>query len=403
MAEFTDLTLTNIGYALQIKAQGGTKLQFTRVALGNGVLPSGTQLNTLTALISEKQSSAISNLSVGGKSVQIKANFSNKNLTENYYLRELGIFANDPDQGEILYAVANAGDAADYMPAYDGAETIEQVFTIDLSVGNAANVTAIFAESIYVLKAGDTMTGPLILSGDPSTDLEAATKGYIDNLIKEAVNKADPLGVCKEFYDVELPERHLWANGGTIGDESSGATGRANDDVIDLFKVLWKSVNNGGQIKLYDSAGAVVEKGTDAATDFANHMQISLPDKRGRVGIGLDNMGGTLANVVMNADADILGATGGEENHTLSTVELVNHSHLEIVRGHNVATGSSTSTSDGSFIIEGGTSIRTGSNTSTENYVYYYGTGMQYTSSAGGSGAHNNMQPWLACNYIMRY
>jgi hypothetical protein len=32
----------------------------------------------------------------------------------------------------------------------------------------------------YVLKAGDTMTGPLVLSGDPTQDLQAATKGYVD-------------------------------------------------------------------------------------------------------------------------------------------------------------------------------------------------------------------------------
>ncbi len=382
MAEFTGLTLTNIGYALQIKAQAGTKLQFTRVALGDRALPSGTQLNTLTALLNEKQSSAISNLSIGDKSVQIKANFSNKNLTENYYLRELGIFANDPDQGEILYAIANAGNAADYMPAYDGAETIEQVFTIELSVGNAANVTATFAESIYVLKAGDTMTGPLIISGDPSTDLGAATKGYIDNLIKEAVNKADPLGVCKEFYDTVLPEHHLWANGGTIGDASSGATSRANADTIDLYTVLWKSANNDGQIKLYDSTGAVVTKGTGAANDFAAHKQVSLPDKRGRVAVGLDNMGGASANVVNNVNADVLSGNAGEENHTLTIAQIPAHSHREYGNWDH-------SNADGYYMAMNAANALAESNYNTGN--------------TGDGGPHNNMQPWVACNYIMRY
>lgn len=35
----------------------------------------------------------------------------------------------------------------------------------------------------YVLKAGDTMTGPLTLSGNPTTTLQAATKQYVDNSI----------------------------------------------------------------------------------------------------------------------------------------------------------------------------------------------------------------------------
>ena len=33
----------------------------------------------------------------------------------------------------------------------------------------------------YVLKAGDTMTGALTLAGDPTKNLQAATKQYVDN------------------------------------------------------------------------------------------------------------------------------------------------------------------------------------------------------------------------------
>jgi hypothetical protein len=35
----------------------------------------------------------------------------------------------------------------------------------------------------YTLKAGDTMTGPLVLPGDPTANLQAATKQYVDNLV----------------------------------------------------------------------------------------------------------------------------------------------------------------------------------------------------------------------------
>jgi microcystin-dependent protein len=376
MAEFTGLTLTNVGYALQIKAQAGTELKFTRIALGAGVLPPGTQLNTLTALLNEKQTVTISNLSVSDKSVKIKANFSNKNLTGNYYIRELGIFAADPDEGEILYAVANAGDAADYMPAYDGAETIEQVFTIDLSVGSAANVTAIFAESIYVLKAGDTMTGSLTLSSDPTENLHAATKQYVDEVASH-----DPLGIVKEYYGTTLPARHLWVDGKTIGDESSGATALASADAIGLFTVLWNAANvTGSQIRLYSSTGSVIAKGASAIEDFEAHKRLSLPDKRGRVAIGKDNMGGTSANIVNNSNADVLGGIGGEENHTLTISELANHLH-------NMLTGM-----DGSAAAGG-----------TPRGIIPGSSASYSTSSTGGDSSHNNMQPWLTCNYIMRY
>jgi len=35
----------------------------------------------------------------------------------------------------------------------------------------------------YVLKAGDTMSGPLTLPGDPTQALHSVTKQYVDNLL----------------------------------------------------------------------------------------------------------------------------------------------------------------------------------------------------------------------------
>jgi hypothetical protein len=35
-------------------------------------------------------------------------------------------------------------------------------------------------EARFVHKSGDTMTGPLVLPGDPTEDLQAATKQYVD-------------------------------------------------------------------------------------------------------------------------------------------------------------------------------------------------------------------------------
>jgi len=42
-------------------------------------------------------------------------------------------------------------------------------------------ITQTTADSRYVLKSGDTMTGHLTLSGDPTTSLHSATKQYVDN------------------------------------------------------------------------------------------------------------------------------------------------------------------------------------------------------------------------------
>lgn len=237
-----------------------------------------------------------------------------------------------------------------------------------------------YIDAKALLKTGDTMTGPLILGGDPATNLGATTKQYVDCLLE----LLDPLGHAKVYYGTSLPARHLWVNGCTIGDASSGATGRADEDTIDLYTVLWNAANaSGSKIQLYTSAGVSTTKGASAAADFAAHKRLSLPDMRGRVGVGLDSMGGISADVVTNSIADILGGIDGKENHILTIAEMPSHNHN---LGYKTQTD-----------IGGGSLTR---------HIFEDGINVIDSSSIinkGGNGAHNNMQPWIACNYIMRY
>lgn len=83
----------------------------------------------------------------------------------------------------------------------------------------------------------------------------------------------------------------------------------------------------------------------DGSTTF------NVPDMRGRVGAGNDSMGGTVASRLTLAGTQgsygNLGASGGEERHTMTSAELVSHSHnvpaiLTAPGGsYNVATASS--------------------------------------------------------------
>lgn len=63
----------------------------------------------------------------------------------------------------------------------------------------------------------------------------------------------------------------------------------------------------------------------DGSTTF------NLPDARGRVGAGKDNMGGVSAGRITSAasgfDGNTLGAAGGSQTHTLVTAELAAHGH----------------------------------------------------------------------------
>lgn len=139
MANWNGLQLTNKGIALQAKVQAGTQLHITKLKLGSGVVPSGTDIKTLTDLITPEQ-----NLGIGGKEAiddycKISSTISNTELETGYYVRELGVFAQDPDEGEILYLYTTDG-APDYLPAGGGSTVISQEFSVMIAVDDTDNI-----------------------------------------------------------------------------------------------------------------------------------------------------------------------------------------------------------------------------------------------------------------------
>lgn len=116
------------------------------------------------------------------------------------------------------------------------------------------------------------------------------------------------------------------------------------------------------------------------ATD-ATHF--SIPDLRGRVGLGTGTGSGL--------SAYSLGDSGGEENHTLTTAETPSHSHSDT--GHTHAEGIA-APSIGAAIV--GVPVP-----SAIPAVGATGIGFAGISSTGADGPHNNIQPYLALNYLI--
>lgn len=148
MSTFGGLIITNRGRALQAKAQLGAALQFTRMGLGDGEL-GGSSIVDLTALKHEVKSLTLSRfeLLTNGRA-RIGTVLSNQDIANGFYWRELGIYAQDPDLGEILYCYGNAGALAEYIPAGGGAEVIEKVITVIVLVGQASNISAVLDQSL---------------------------------------------------------------------------------------------------------------------------------------------------------------------------------------------------------------------------------------------------------------
>ena len=113
----------------------------------------------------------------------------------------------------------------------------------------------------------------------------------------------------------------------------------------------------------------------DGSTTF------NIPDLRGRVIAGQDDMGGSSANRLTGqsggVDGDGLGNTGGSETHQLTVAQMPSHTHSQTIRADANITG--------------------GQNPGVDR-----GITTNQTGSTGGDQAHNNVQPTIILNYIIK-
>jgi hypothetical protein len=146
MAQYDGLKITVAGRNLLAKAVAGAELHFTRLSVGDGFLPADTDIYTLPGLIHPLKDVPIDaiNTSPVGQAIII-AKITNEGVNVGFWARELGLFALDPDIGEILYGYTNAGDRSDYIPGQNGADIYRSQIYLVTVIDQAANVTAVLS------------------------------------------------------------------------------------------------------------------------------------------------------------------------------------------------------------------------------------------------------------------
>jgi microcystin-dependent protein len=196
------------------------------------------------------------------------------------------------------------------------------------------------------------------------------------------------------------------ANGTTIGNAASGASQRANADTQSLFVYLWSN---------FTDAHCPVSGGRGASglADYNAGLTITLPDLRGRVPAGLDNMGASASGRLVSQNITSAGdgvttpaATGGEGAHTLVLTEAPNGQYTFNDPGHYHNYTYYTYSFLSQNIVEGGAPVivncLTGEtlNTGTANTSDVV-TGASITDHAGGQ-AHNNAQPLMLGTWFIK-
>ena len=155
MAAFINNDITAAGLLVLAKGVAGKQINYTKIVLGDGYLEEGQTPRTLTGVVSPKATVDITKLKINGDgTVAVGGIFTNGDETEGFYYRELGLYADDPDEdvGEVLYCYGNCGDLAEWIPPTGGATIVEKTIDIVTAIGTATNVTAYIPADAYATK-----------------------------------------------------------------------------------------------------------------------------------------------------------------------------------------------------------------------------------------------------------
>lgn len=197
-------------------------------------------------------------------------------------------------------------------------------------------------------------------------------------------------GDVKENIGTTLESGWLWANGQTVGNAASNATGRANPDTEALFTKIWTEIPSAAS-PIYTSAGVLSTRGASAAADYAANKAITILNKCGRVSAGLTTMGGVTApaglltgDTATGVNGAVIGATGGAQSHSLTSQQNGLHTHVvEQSLVYDFSTGSTSR-----FALLPKTAGYVDSNT---------------ISDASGNGdVHNNVQPTVITSFMIK-
>lgn len=251
--------------------------------------------------------------------------------------------------------------------------------------------------------------------GTPTDNTDATTKSYVDTAVSGASS------ILTTYVDDSMPIGAVIDYAGTTEPNSKWVFAYGQE------------VSRSTYATLFTRLGTTYGIG-DGSTTF------NLPDYRGRVGAGRDNMGGTSAARLNTISSTTLGAVGGAQTHTLVTGEMADHSHTfsgttginSVGHTHTFSGTGSTNTTGNhqhqmafntsgtattvphasggatptatQFTSQAGdhshtVSVSGTTSTQSANHTHTYsGT----TSSVGSDTAHNNIQPTIIINKLIK-
>lgn len=133
----------------------GTALTFTRVSVGTGSVPAGYDPGSMTDLNNYKMDGSISSCSFLGDEASIIMQISSLGVEVGFTITETGLFATDPDEGEILYSYLDLSKDPQYVYEENSAISKFVEMTLVVKVGTVERVTAQLNPRSLLTRDGD--------------------------------------------------------------------------------------------------------------------------------------------------------------------------------------------------------------------------------------------------------
>ena len=271
--------LTNKGLALITKLMAAqATLSFSRVAVGTGRVPSGYDAQNMTGLNEYKMDATIESCGVSTEQsdvAYIVTQISSVGVSTGFAITEAGVFATDPDDGEILYAYLDLTQDPQYIYASTDAISKFAEITFNVLVGSVTSVTAIVSPGALVKKSEfDNLKTRVEDVETPEFDASGTAEGITDktSLLASFVTKMPLVKFMRNVvagFKLVLYSGQIVNNCVTDRPDLPGSAAQLKV-LMDLYTVLNTNLSDHGIVKAYSgdavinsdwvSAGTVVYK-----------------------------------------------------------------------------------------------------------------------------------------------
>lgn len=131
------------GWNLLTKLLAGQKLNISRVMVGSGRLPNNADPAAFTDLVQPVAAATSTIPQLNGRTCSFVVEYRsdlNGGLETGFWLSEFGVYATDPDVGEVLLYYGTLGDYPQYVSEYAGGSIDIRRFPVAISLTDDVSV-----------------------------------------------------------------------------------------------------------------------------------------------------------------------------------------------------------------------------------------------------------------------